>query len=601
MTDRLKRFLSFWGSVNFIIGSIFIFIILFFKNPLLLKTDAVHLMLAGGGILFLILLLSLAVSAVLWTAAAACWRTEETGSALRAAGLALMIVLFAVLTADLWIRDGAADAFYLVLGPVTVLVLSAVLYRGRKRFADRLGAFGRVAAGFMIVSTVLFPTSKAVLAMTMPPIPEPGKGPRGVVLIVVDRLGANYLTPFNPSAPLPTPNFKRFADESVKYTRAHSSGTFTYATFPILYSGTTPDNQAAIKPERNLIRLLQRHGVRARLIVSQNNAMPDMYGFTYRGLRGSLLSQFSSFVPRLLGLDYHVFLFQDNLANAQSLRLRMLIKTLYGRLPFATPTEVLSDEIERLRKRRRPFFVMSHFFPASFNRKLEGDILSVDLPEAEKRAVDEINRDHYSYGPRHQAFVDRAKRTYLDDIQKLDAGLGEFWDHFKAMGWDKDTAVILTADHGCSFENGKIWYNYSTDEATLRVPLIFHYQGRTGTVSMRLCDTTDVTATILDLFGIPDRPSPSAVPLTSGEGKGVTVSTGLYEKGKHFFVFVGPEKFIFRIDLSSGPAAAKTVFYKAFRTYEDGRETEILRPDPQKIAFVEDHLNKVRFEKEASR
>jgi hypothetical protein len=601
MFARLKQLLSFWGSANFIVGSAFIFIILFFKNPLLLKTDAVHLMLAGGGILFLILLITLAVSAVIWTAAAACWRTSEAAAALRALGLAFMTVLFVVLTADLWVRDGAADAVYLVLGPAAVLALTVIFYRGRERFASRLRAFGRVAAGFLVVSAVLFPASKAVLALTMPPIPEPGGGPRGVVLIVVDRLGANYLTPFNPAAPVPTPNFERIASESVKYTRAHSSGTFTYATFPVLYSGVTPDNQSTMKPERNLIQFLQRRGVRARLIVSQNNAMPDMYGFTYRGLRGALLSQFSSIVPRLLGLDYHVFLFQDNLANSQSLRLRMLIKTLYGRLPFMTPTEVLSDEIERLRKRRRPFFVMSHFFPASFNRKLEGDILSVDLSEEEKRTVDEINRNHYSYGPHHQAFVDRAKRTYLDDVQKLDAGLGEFWDRFKAMGWDKDTAVILTADHGCSFENGKIWYNYSIDEATLRVPLIFHYQGRTGTVNMRLCDTTDVTATILDLFGIPDRPSPTAVPLTSREGKNVTVSSGLYEKGKHFFVFVGPEKYIFRTDLSSGPDGAKTIFYKAFRTYDDGRETEILRPDPDKIAFVEGHLNKVRFEKEAPR
>ena len=94
---------------------------------------------------------------------------------------------------------------------------------------------------------------------------------------------------------------------------------------------------------------------------------------------------------------------------------------------------------------------------------------------------------------------------YLDQIEFMDARMGEIMEELKDKGMDQNTIVIFIGDNGrCVAPRGK-GFLY---DSGLRVPLIVRWPGRLkeGQVSDQLVSLTDVTASILNIAGakVPD-------------------------------------------------------------------------------------------------
>ena len=93
---------------------------------------------------------------------------------------------------------------------------------------------------------------------------------------------------------------------------------------------------------------------------------------------------------------------------------------------------------------------------------------------------------------------------YDGDIASFDAELGALMDALRARGWDKDTLVIVTADHGESMtEHDRYFCHGSLYEHDLSVPLVMRGPGigagkRITTPSSHV----DVAPTILDAAGL---------------------------------------------------------------------------------------------------
>jgi arylsulfatase A-like enzyme len=101
------------------------------------------------------------------------------------------------------------------------------------------------------------------------------------------------------------------------------------------------------------------------------------------------------------------------------------------------------------------------------------------------------------------------KGLYDGEISHLDPELGRLLAGLVYAGSDRDTIVVLTADHGEQFkEHGGLSHGGGLHEELLRVPLLVRWPGRVppGTVVPRLAQTVDVFPTLASLAGFPPPP-----------------------------------------------------------------------------------------------
>jgi arylsulfatase A-like enzyme len=128
------------------------------------------------------------------------------------------------------------------------------------------------------------------------------------------------------------------------------------------------------------------------------------------------------------------------------------------------------------------------------------------LPDAERRTYEEVDealrwRPHYE--PDQQSQVDQRRLRYDEFIATADRAFGTFMSDLEKSGKLKDTTVIVSADHGESFEGGV--YQHVSPYLTrpvIHIPLIIRtpnqQQGRTVAIT---ADQTSLAPTILDLAG----------------------------------------------------------------------------------------------------
>jgi arylsulfatase A-like enzyme len=127
------------------------------------------------------------------------------------------------------------------------------------------------------------------------------------------------------------------------------------------------------------------------------------------------------------------------------------------------------------------------------------------IPEAElQRWVDEP-WEHWKphYDPEVQSQVDRHRLAYDEYILSTDRAFGNFMADLERAGRLRNTTVLVSADHGESFEGGV--YQHQTPYLTrpvIHIPLIIKTPGQqTGRAVAVTADQTSLAPTILDLAG----------------------------------------------------------------------------------------------------
>jgi choline-sulfatase len=96
--------------------------------------------------------------------------------------------------------------------------------------------------------------------------------------------------------------------------------------------------------------------------------------------------------------------------------------------------------------------------------------------------------------------------TYDGELNYLDEQVGRLIDGLKQDKRFEHSLIALVADHGESLgEHGEATHGYFIYQATLRVPLIFHWPGKSGILPARNDEPAalmDAAPTILQLLGI---------------------------------------------------------------------------------------------------
>jgi len=100
----------------------------------------------------------------------------------------------------------------------------------------------------------------------------------------------------------------------------------------------------------------------------------------------------------------------------------------------------------------------------------------------------------------------KARAAYYGLITYLDDKIGRLLDTLEEQGLASNTIVIYTSDHGESLGEHGLWRKMNFYEQAARVPLQVSWPGviRAGQRFPGAVSLVDVTATILDMAGVPD-------------------------------------------------------------------------------------------------
>jgi len=102
-----------------------------------------------------------------------------------------------------------------------------------------------------------------------------------------------------------------------------------------------------------------------------------------------------------------------------------------------------------------------------------------------------------------EAAVKRIKAFYAAKVTWVDQWLGEFMDTLERTGLHKNTAVLLTADHGTNlWERGKFGKGYPVREQEAHTPFIVRVPGGGSGRSGIFVQPQDIFATVMGLAGL---------------------------------------------------------------------------------------------------
>lgn len=129
------------------------------------------------------------------------------------------------------------------------------------------------------------------------------------------------------------------------------------------------------------------------------------------------------------------------------------------------------------------------------------------LPEPEGRQFEDNSELQWvpHYDPDQQAKVDRRRLLYDEFLLTADRAFGSFVSNLEKSGKLSNTTVIVSADHGESFEGGVFRHEspYLT-RPTIHIPLIIRAPGQQQERTVNVtADQTALAPTILELAGLP--------------------------------------------------------------------------------------------------
>ena len=274
-----------------------------------------------------------------------------------------------------------------------------------------------------------------------------------VVLIVVDTLGARHLQAYD-SRLNNSPNIARLAKEGVLFKNAYSVAPWTKPAIASIFTSLLPSEHKL----RDLHdKLDNEHLTMAELLKLRGYATMGKVSHTFLNDKQGFSQGFDSFeVVPFRGNVHHAI--TSETVSTRALRW------------LEHQQKVAADQ---------PFFMFLHYFDPHYNyqhhpqfdrtSKYKGKLQpGTDIREL-RRLIPELTKEDIQY------LVD----LYHEEIQYTDYHIGRVIDELRKRGLDRNTLVILTADHGEEFmEHDYIGHTRTLYDELVNIPLIFWLPGQ---------------------------------------------------------------------------------------------------------------------------
>lgn len=302
-----------------------------------------------------------------------------------------------------------------------------------------------------------------------PNTPATPRGPRNVIVVVGESVGAKYLSLYG-SKLRTWPRMEAEAAHSLTFRNfyAHIANTsnalfaMTLSHYPPL-TWTEATAEVTRMPGTTVAQVLQRCNYRTAFISGGDNSFADQDDFIKdRGY--------------------------DTTWDCRDANAPMAFS--WGVQDKAMVDMVLRY-VDQGRDSSKPFYIFAwsqgthhpYYLPPNIPRTdfLKGDRSYGDIPE-------DLNK-------------------YLNSLTELDRQLGRLFDALRERGLDRDTVVIVTGDHGQAFGAPHKGYYHSGNvyDEDVHVPMVVWSPALfpQGAVSDAVSSQVDLSPLILDLLGIP--------------------------------------------------------------------------------------------------
>ncbi|MEE9270492.1 MAG: sulfatase [Candidatus Krumholzibacteria bacterium] len=384
-------------------------------------------------------------------------------------------------------------------------------------------------AASVLLALVLFLTQRGSEFRLPQPPADPSAGPN-VVFIVLDALRADHLSAYGYERPT-SPNMDRVAAEGVVFLNARSHGNRTVLAMPAIFTSLYPSFHGAISRGELMSPLPDDRVTIAELFQRAN--------YTSVGLMTNI------YLKSAFGMTQGFDRVEEFNAGCYALGLYKLLRKLnvLGRPEYASTgspgAAALTDRglawLDHLQD--RPFFLYMHYMdthhpyvaPEEFERRIRP---STDGPDAAELFIETLQL--LKAGRPQDLDPERleALRDYYDaTILYADHEIGRILDRVRQISQERETIVIITADHGDEFlEHGSLYHTNLVIEGLIRVPLIVwdpaRYQG--GRRVESLVRHIDILPTLAGIIGQPvpqEAMGQSLEPLLTGETRDLELAS----------------------------------------------------------------------------
>jgi arylsulfatase A-like enzyme len=322
-------------------------------------------------------------------------------------------------------------------------------------------------------------------------VPDAAKGRANVLLVVVDTLRADYLSPYDARWDGKTPVIQALADDGVVFERAHANSSWTRPGFANMYSSRVPSSH--------------KSGTKSAMLPDAVETLAETLsagGYTTGGLPNN--TNVTSSFNFHQGFDYYPYMAPEMAFGATEstyqLAMYSVLRKVGERLKgnnhkvtdfYQPATTVLGRGQAFIEAQgENPWFLMAHlmephdpYFERPFNGTAYGRA-EHEVPEAEK--------------------VEYLKDLYAAEIQAMDGDIAPLIQWLKDSGRYDNTVIILTADHGEEFmEHGGWWHGTTLYQEQIHIPLIVKLASSTnaGTRVPWTVSQIDIAPTVAAIAG----------------------------------------------------------------------------------------------------
>ncbi|MHA1568214.1 MAG: sulfatase family protein [Alphaproteobacteria bacterium] len=306
-----------------------------------------------------------------------------------------------------------------------------------------------------------------------------------VILIVIDSLRADHVGCYGYDKPT-TPALDAFAAGAMRFVNSYATSPWTLPSHASIFTGLHESTHLAARPKS----MLHENNITAAELLQAT-------GYKTAGI------VCAPFLRSVFQINQGFGLWDEKIAETKRPTVREI----------KTSRRVTNKALRYLKMRtndRQPFFLFVHYWDVHYDYNPPEKYTKIFDPDYRGKMHGEQFTQRTRSGEIHPAMKPRDLEhliaLYDGEIRYTDDHLAELLAFLDQSGLAKNTAVIITSDHGDEFfEHGCTGHTFTCYEELIRVPLVIRapwLQRSTGVID-DVVENVDLFPTILALADLP--------------------------------------------------------------------------------------------------